>query len=157
MGIDFYEVGRAGMHKNSIMKGFTLIELMIVIAIIGILAAVALPAYQDYTIRAKVSEGLTLGDAAKKAVAETRWSAGRYLSANNSSYGLASATSITGNNVVSVAVLASGIVQITFSGDPAIVGQNINLTPGSLASGGTLLWDCRGGNLSSKYRPAACR
>jgi prepilin-type N-terminal cleavage/methylation domain-containing protein len=86
-------------HEGITMKqqhGFTLIELMIVIAIIGILAAIAIPAYQDYTIRSKVSEGLNMAGAAKLAVAETFDSSGKFPSVDNVSYGLPAARSITG-------------------------------------------------------------
>ncbi len=96
-------------------KGFTLIELMIVIAIIGILAAIAIPAYQDYTIRSKVSEGLNLAGAAKLAVAETYDSNGGFAAADNQSYGLPQAASIAGNYVASVEVTdTSGTVTITY-------------------------------------------
>ena len=77
-----------------LQKGFTLIELMIVIAIIGILAAIAIPAYQDYTIRSKVSEGLNMAGAAKLAVAETFDSQGTFMT-SNSDYGLPAAASIS--------------------------------------------------------------
>jgi prepilin-type N-terminal cleavage/methylation domain-containing protein len=95
-----------------LQKGFTLIELMIVIAIIGILAAIAIPAYQDYTIRAKVSEGLTLTSAAKLAVSETYDSEGRFMAGNNASYGLPQPVSINGTYVSTVAILdASGTIR----------------------------------------------
>ncbi len=80
-------------------KGFTLIELMIVIAIIGILAAIAIPAYQDYTVRSKVSEGLNLAGAAKLAVSETYDTKGYFPATTNTSYGLPRAASIAGNYV----------------------------------------------------------
>ena len=144
-------------------KGFTLIELMIVIAIIGILAAIAIPAYQDYTIRSKVSEGLNLAGAAKLAVAETYDSKGGFPSQGNISYGLPQSGSIAGNYVASVAAAAStGVITITYNdevgGNPSANGKVIVLTPDT-SSIGAMGWTC-GGNatdMPNKYLPATCR
>ena len=141
-------------------KGFTLIELMIVIAIIGILAAIAIPAYQDYTIRSKVSEGLNLSGAAKLAVAETYDSEGSFQAANNASYGLPAASSINGNYVSTVGITdAAGEITITYNqelgGNPTANSKTIIMTP--TARQGSMLWDCTGGTQESKYRPSECR
>jgi len=142
-------------------KGFTLIELMIVIAIIGILAAIAIPAYQDYTIRSKVSEGLALAGAAKLAVAETVDSVGRYPTGANVSYGLPTDVSIAGNYVSAVAAAATtGIITISFNnnvgGNPSANLKTIVLTPNT-SSIGSMKWICGGGTMQSKYLPATCR
>ena len=140
-------------------KGFTLIELMIVIAIIGILAAIAIPAYQDYTIRSKVAEGLNLSGAAKLAVAETYDSEGSYQTADNASYGLPAPGSINGNYVSSVEVGASGVITITYNdelgGQPTANSKTIIMTP--TARQGSMQWDCTGGDQEAKYRPSECR
>jgi len=136
-------------------QGFTLIELMIVVAIIGILAAIAIPAYQDYVIRSKVAEGLALADAAKTAVAET-WQSKGTLPGDNAAAGLSSAASITGNNVKSVAVGTNGIITITYSdANTNLGGKTIILTPTTGVGG--IKWDCTQGDLAGKYRPATCR
>ncbi len=140
---------------KTMQKGFTLIELMIVVAIIGILAAVAIPAYQDYTVRTKVSEGLSLAAGAKATVAETRLSMGRWLAGNNGSYGLATAASINGNNVASVGVGTAGLITITYANDAAINTRTVTLRP-SVSAGG-VKWVCTGGDVDDKYRPANCR
>lgn len=147
---------------NRANQGFTLIELMIVVAIIGILAAVAIPAYQDYTIRTKVSEGVNLAAGSKTAVEEARIALGRYPESvlpANISYGLASPTSITGNNVSQIEVGASGVITVTFNNDNAINGQTIILKPNAHLAG-SIKWSCSqagGTTVKLQYRPANCR
>lgn len=144
---------------KKVQQGFTLIELMIVVAIIGILAAVAIPAYQDYTIRAKVTEGLSLASAGKTAVSEFFASNGS-LPDDNDQAGMAQSTSISGNNVRTVAVVTtprSGSIQITFSGGP-IDASTLLLVP--TASAGGVVWNCTNtadADLEPKYRPSSCR
>ncbi len=144
-----------------LQKGFTLIELMIVVAIIGILAAIAIPAYQDYTIRSKVSEGLNLAGSAKLAVAETYDSRGIFLAGTNPSYGLSLSTSITGNNTRTVLVGANGLITIAYRtlGGSAAPGDTLMLRPTTQA--GSMEWSCTvavaTATLPAKYRPAECR
>lgn len=132
--------------------GFTLIELMIVVAIIGILAAVALPAYQDYTTRAKMSEVLVMGEPAKLAVAETSSSLGglAQVTAANSGYTFPGATKY----VSGVAITdTTGVVTIT-STVPGATGT-VTLTPADVGSG-QLRWTCAS-SINAKFLPAECR
>lgn len=142
--------------KKQMQKGFTLIELMIVVAIIGILAAVAIPAYQDYTVRAKVSEGLNLAAASKAAVAEAWASKGKYM-ASNASLGLPTAASIRGNSIRSVGQ-ANGVITVTMAGTglPAnVAGDTYTLS--ATTSAGGVQWACNAGTIESKYLPSECR
>ena len=141
--------------KMQKQQGFTLIELMIVVAIIGILAAVAIPAYQDYTIRAKVTEGLSLASAGKTAVSEY-FSANGGLPTDNTAAGMAKPDDIAGNSVDKVEVGADGdgVITVAFS-TKTIEHQTITLSPKT--AGGKVVWDCTGGNLEGKYRPSSCR
>ncbi|WP_154048523.1 pilin [Thiomonas intermedia] len=144
-------------------QGFTLIELMIVVAIIGILAAIAIPAYQNYTIRAQVSEGLSLADGAKTALAEYYTNKGTFPS-QNASAGLAAANAITGSYVSNVNA-AGGKILITFSkaspqkANSAIDGKILSLSAVT-AGGGSIRWTCgttsAGTTVPTQYLPSSC-
>ena len=148
---------------KSMQKGFTLIELMIVVAIIAILAAIAIPAYQDYLIRSQVSEGASLSDAAETAVAEFYSNTGR-LPGNNTSAGLPGATSIKGKYVSQVDA-TGGVVKATFSdaggfvANSAITTDVLAFSPITGASAGSITWHCGQGTTTvpQKYLPASCR
>ena len=138
---------------NMMQKGFTLIELMIVVAIIGILAAIAIPAYQDYTKRTHVSEGMTLAGGAKAAVTEYASSQGSWPT-DNTQAGLA--PSITGNAVTGV-VVNGGKIEVTFN-DKVENGKKVVLSP--ISSAGGIKWSCNqaaGTDVNQKYLPSNCR
>lgn len=140
---------------KNIQKGFTLIELMIVVAIVGILAAIALPAYQDYTKRSHVAEGLELAAGSKAAVTEF-YSSNGHFPTNNSSAGLASAASIVGNAVTSVDFGTTQANEITITyNDKVTTGATLFLSP--ITGAGGIQWKCTGGTLNNKYRPSNCR
>ena len=173
--------------KKAIQKGFTLIELMIVIAIIGILAAIAIPAYQDYTIRAQVTEGLNLASAIKASVAE--------FYAQNGAWPTALGPSTTANTLgmdtipegkyVSGIAVGNGTIQITYSGtapyqaNANLQGLRLDIRPtisgvSAAASNGDVVWTCGthtvvgvdpasgaadadGTTVVAKYLPSNCR
>jgi type IV pilus assembly protein PilA len=140
-------------------QGFTLIELMIVVAIIGILAAIAIPAYSDYTIRAQVSEGITLAGGAKAAVSEFVMDRGAFP-ADNATAGLSAPASISGRYTTSVTNVA-GVLTIIYGGvGPAhaeLAGDTLTLS--AITSAGSVIWACppAGGTVLAKHRPATCR
>jgi type IV pilus assembly protein PilA len=160
---------------KQIQQGFTLIELMIVVAIIGILAAVALPAYQDYTIRAKVTEGLILADGLKTAITETFNSKGpstmTCTDAATCGTNIGATYPTATNNVTSVQSDATGIITITYTAAIGAAGANqVVLQPMmgnppaaanlSTAAADQVNWACgqsAATTLPAKYRPASCR
>ena len=141
---------------NTMQKGFTLIELMIVVAIIGILAAIAIPAYQNYTKRAHVSEGLSLAGGAKAAVAEF-YSSNNHYPSNNTSAGLAEPSKIKGNAVNSVGVV-NGLITIIYN--DKIDGTNNALSLSPISSTGGVKWTCKpasSAGIDTKFIPTNCR
>jgi type IV pilus assembly protein PilA len=140
---------------KQVQKGFTLIELMIVVAIIGILAAVAIPAYSDYVIRARVTEGFVLASTAKVSVGENATN-GKPFAAGWTAAGL-DTTKVSG-----IAIDAStATITITY-GKKVEDGKTLTMVPTpapteGVGYQGAFSWDCTGGTLASKYRPAECR
>lgn len=135
-------------------QGFTLIELMIVVAIIAILAAIAIPAYQDYLVRAQVSEGAVLADGAKTAITEYYSNKGTFPS-SNASAGLALPAEIKGKYVTQVDATGGKIVA-TYGGqaNSAITGQTLTLS--AVTNAGSVSWNCSG-TVAAKYLPTSCR
>jgi type IV pilus assembly protein PilA len=165
---------------KQVQKGFTLIELMIVVAIIGILAAIAIPAYQDYTIRSQVTEGLNLAGAVQAGVAETYANTGKWPLDNTASGG--DNNSLPGGKYVGQIKVSTGTVQITYGGGAAIqantnisaAGTNeLDLMP-TISPNGDVVWNCgykavvgaaptsgaataNATNVLPKYLPQSCR
>jgi type IV pilus assembly protein PilA len=148
-------------EMKKIQQGFTLIELMIVVAIIGILAAIAIPAYQDYTIRAQVTEGINLATGSKVAVTEFFQDSGTFPATNLAAGVADPPTLISGNYVTSVTVGANGIITVLFGGSaPAhteLAGDTLIMTPTSAVGAGSVEWDCTGGTVADNHRPSSCR
>ena len=146
--------------KNT-QKGFTLIELMIVVAIIAILAAIAIPAYQDYLIRTQVSEGAVLTDGAKTAMAEYYSNTGIFPAASgtaNATVGLASAASIAGKYVSGVNVGATtGRIVATFGPGANTKIQGGTFVLSAITNAGSIAWTCKLSTVNPKYLPTSCR
>ena len=142
--------------KKTNQKGFTLIELMIVIAIVGILAAVALPAYQDYTIRARISEPLALLGEAKTTMTEFFIANGTLPASANA----AGVRSVIGTDLVStMGITAAGNIVVTMTSDPSLgPAGGMTIVFSNMGTGaGTIVYKCVPGTIAPKYLPANCR
>ena len=162
-------------YRRGRSAGFTLIELMIVIAIIGILASLAISAYQTYTVRAQVTEGLNMADGAKVPIVDAYTNSGT-APADRPAAGMSPSPADTRGNYVSAVAITNGRVDITFGGPrahQAIFGQTLSVTPYE-TNGNTIVWRCgnaaqpagvllQGGaphlvpSVEPRYLPSACR
>ena len=147
--------------KRSMQKGFTLIELMIVVAIIGILAAVALPAYQDYTVRAKVSEVILAASSAKTAVAEAAQVGAAMPSTASLVVDSQSSKYVSGVvYTLNTANASQGFITVTTTAADAKISNQALVMTGDLKDNGQVVWTCGGTNATTilaKYLPASCK
>ena len=159
--------------RRSHAKGFTLIELMIVIAIIGILAAIAIPAYQDYTIRAQVSEGVVLTSSTKVAIADYYAQNGTWPTAMTGGGTALNYTAVPTGNYVSSVSTSGGAITVTFGNkvNSAVSGQTLSMNA-ALTTAGDIAWVCGnstalpsgaskigsgGTTVANKYLPKNCQ
>ena len=153
---------KASANRKSLpvkQAGFTLIELMIVIAIIGILASIAIPSYTNYTTRAMVSSGLTLAGSAKLAVAES-YSMDTDFPVSNAEAGLPAGNTFTSKYVASVTITGvptSGTVTITYKGFANVMAGDTLLLVPSAATIASVKWQCSSSTMDSKILPSTCR
>jgi len=140
--------------KNT-QQGFTLVELMIVVAIIAILASIAIPVFRDYTIRTQIAEGLSLSDSAKTSVGEYYVSRGSFPT-DNAEAGLEAPASIAGRYVVSVAA-ADNVITVTYGNNAhSIISANA-VTLIATDNLGSMRWVCDGAGIADKHLPTSCR